>query len=232
MPDLRIADLGRIGYERCLSVQYRLAELRRRQEIEDTLLLLEHDPVITFGRGGGEDSLIASRDQIRDAGVELFETDRGGDATYHGPGQLVGYPIFDLNDHGKDVHLFLRNIEQAVMDCLSDFGIESRSTPGYSGVWVGEEKICSIGVAVRKWVSYHGFALNIAPDFAHWSLLHPCGLVGRQVTSIERLLGRPPGMNAVKASIAGNFALVFRLNPVHVDAADLLDELSQEGIPT
>ncbi|MDH7480771.1 MAG: lipoyl(octanoyl) transferase LipB [Armatimonadota bacterium] len=228
MSELWCVDLGRIGYSSCLSIQYKLAKLRAEGLIEDTLLLLEHDPVITFGRSGGEESLLVPIEKIKEAGIEIFYTDRGGDATYHGPGQLVGYPIFNLGQHGKDVHLFLRNIERSVMDCLSDFGISSQAVPGYTGVWVGDEKICSIGIAVRRWISYHGFALNVSPNFDHWALLHPCGLVGRRVTSIERLLGKPISMQSVKDVIVSRFAQVFGIKPTQIDKKTLFDRIAAE----
>ena len=186
-------------------------------EIPDTLLLLEHNPVITLGTAGGEDSLLVKPEVAEKAGVELVHTDRGGNITYHGPGQLVGYPIFDLRAHGKDVHLFLRNLEQAAINLLAGFEVEGQSMPGLTGVWVGEEKICSIGIAVRRWISYHGFALNVSPNFEHWSLIHPCGLVNRQVTSIERLIGRNPGMEAVKAAAVSSIGEVFSLKPIQVE---------------
>ncbi len=206
---LRPVDLGTIGYEEALSLQRRLVDERFNGQIEDTLLLLEHPPVITIGTSGGEENLLVGIEWIERAGIQIHRTDRGGNITYHGPGQLVGYPIFDLREHGKDVHLFLRNVEQAIVDCLAEFGIESYATPGYAGVWVGEDKICSIGVAIRRWISYHGFALNVNPNFEHWSFIHPCGLVGKRMTSIEKLTGADPGMDKVKASVVGAFARAF-----------------------
>ena len=214
-------DLGLIGYAECDSLQRRLMSARSAGEIEDTLLLLEHPPVITLGTAGGEESILADRADIERAGVEVFRTDRGGNVTYHGPGQLVGYPIFDLREHGKDVHLFLRNMEQAVIGCLADFGVEGHAVSGYTGVWVGEEKICSIGIAVRRWITYHGFALNVCPNFEHWALIHPCGLTGRQVTSIERLLGHDPGMDAVKTAAVKRFAERFGLEVAPMSAHEL-----------
>jgi len=222
MRELWFTDLGLIGYSECLSLQRALVRLRLGSGIEDTLLLLEHPPVITLGTAGGEDSLLATPDDVAQAGVEVFHTDRGGNITYHGPGQLVGYPIFDLRSHGKDVHLFLRNLEQVVVSFLADFGVEARTMPGYTGVWVGDEKICSIGIAVRKWISYHGLALNVSPSFEHWSLIHPCGLADRRVTSLERLVGQNPGMDEVKKLIVARFAEVFGMRPVRVEAESLL----------
>jgi len=211
------ADLGRVRYSECLTTQHKIAEARRRGEIPDVLLLLEHTPVITFGRAGGSKSLLASPEELRREGIEVFHTDRGGDATYHGPGQLVGYPIFDLTKHGRDVHLFLRKIEQAIVACLLEFGISAGTRPGLTGVWVRDEKICSIGIAVRRWISYHGFALNVNPNFNHWSLLHPCGLIGCRVTSIERLIGHDPEMELVKETVVESFVRVFNMAHVAVE---------------
>lgn len=193
-------------------------DARFNGEIGDTLLLLEHRPVITVGTSGGENNLLVTPEVIERAGIEVIRTDRGGNITYHGPGQLVGYPIFDLRQHGKDVHLFLRNVEQAIMDCLAGFGVTAYSTPGYAGVWVGDDKICSIGVAVRRWITCHGFALNVNPNFEHWSLIHPCGLVGKQMTSLTKLLDRDPGMDAVKAGVTRQFARVFDLEPTTISS--------------
>ena len=214
MRKFRSDDLGLISYQDCLSLQQKLVKQRLAGEIEDTLLLLEHTPVITLGVAGGEDSLLISREEVERAGVKIHQTDRGGNITYHGPGQLVGYPIFDLRQHGKDVHLFLRNLEQVIVDCLADFGVEGEAVPGLTGVWVGGDKICSIGIAVRKWISYHGFALNINPNFEHWALINPCGLAGKKVTSLERLIGRNPGMDAVKSCVVDKFAGIFSMSPM------------------
>ena len=142
--------------------------------------------------------------------------------TFHGPGQLVGYPILDLRDHGRDIHLFLRNLEQVIIDSLADFGVQAERLAGYTGVWVGNDKICSIGIAVRRWISYHGFALNVSPDFDHWSFIHPCGLTDKKVTSVERLIGQHPGMAAVKAAVADRFAQVFAVEPIQTDPAVFL----------
>lgn len=206
---LQAVDLGLIGYEECVSLQRKLVARRHAGEIADTLLLLEHPPVITLGTAGGDESLLADKDALERAGVKVFRTDRGGNITYHGPGQLVGYPIIDLRVHGKDVHAYLRKLEQVILGCLADFGLTGETMPGYTGVWIGGMKICSIGVAVRRWITYHGFALNVNPDFEHWSFIHPCGLAGREVTSLERLLGHDPGMDAVKESAVASFERVF-----------------------
>jgi len=222
MRELWFTDLGLIGFPECFELQQRLVKLRLGGQIEDALLLLEHTPVITLGVAGGEGSLRVEPEEVERHGVTLFHTDRGGDATYHGPGQLVGYPIFDLRSYGKDVHLFIRNLERVVVDCLADFGVAGEVVPGYTGVWVSGEKICSIGIAVRRWITYHGFALNVSPNFEHWSLIHPCGLTDRRVTSLERLIGQRPDMGAVKSSVVAKFARVFDLEPVRMEIADVL----------
>lgn len=221
MRKLWYIDLGLISYTECLQLQMDLLELRHREIIEDTLLLLEHNPVITMGRSGGEDALLVTPEKLTQAGVELYHTDRGGNITYHGPGQLVGYPIFDLRSYGKDVHLLLRNLEQVVVDTIGDFGVKGDTIPGLTGVWVEGNKICSIGVAARRWISYHGFALNVNPNLQHWGLLHPCGLVGKHVTSLDLLVNPCPTMDAVKSNVVDNFVKVFDQEPVHVNLDDI-----------
>ncbi len=218
---LRYCDLGTVGYAECTEFQKKLVELRFQNKIEDTLLLLEHNPVITIGTSGGRENLLAESDRLKAAGIELFNTNRGGNITYHGPGQIVGYPIFNLKDHGRDAHLFLRNLEQVVIDFLCGLGIHGERLPGLTGVWVGDDKICSMGIAVRRWVSWHGFALNIHPNFEHWALIHPCGLVGRHVTSVEKLSGHPVDMGDVKRSIADKAGDVFCMEPASIDRAEL-----------
>jgi len=218
MRSFSFVNLGLIGYSECLLIQQQLVKRRLEGSIGDILLLLEHRPVITMGTAGGEDSLLASPDFIKQAGIEIRKTDRGGNITYHGPGQLVGYPIFDLRSHGKDVHAFLRNLERVIVGVLSDFGVTGKTLPGYTGVWVNEYKICSIGIAVRRWISYHGFALNVDPILDHWQFIHPCGLVGKQVTSLKHILGYSPSMDAVKASVVDGIAKVFDMDAVALDA--------------
>lgn len=209
MNKVRYVDLGLIGYTECLKLQMDIVDLRHKGGIGDIVLLLEHNPVITIGRSGGEDALLVTSERLAQAGVELFNTDRGGNITYHGPGQLVGYPIFDLREYGKDAHLFLRNLEKAVIGAIGDFGVAGEAVPGLTGVWVNGDKICSIGVAARRWISYHGFAVNVDPNFKHWALLHPCGLIGRQVTALSMHVDPCPSMDAVKSAAVYNIAYIF-----------------------
>ena len=155
----------------------------------DWLLFPDHPPVLTMGRGGSERSLRVSRESLATRGVELFEVARGGDLTWHGPGQLVGYPIVDLERRGRDLHRYLRDLEEVLILALERWGIPARRVPCLTGVWAGEEKIASIGIAVRHWVGYHGFALNVAPDLRFFELIHPCGLRGIRMTSVAARLG-------------------------------------------
>lgn len=227
MKTVNYVDLGKISYSDCLDLQMRIVDRIYRDEIEDTLLLLEHNPVITLGRSGGEDSLLVSDDYLRLAGVELFQTDRGGNITYHGPGQLVGYPIFDLRNYGKDVHLFLRNLEKVVINAIAKFGVIGEAVPGLTGVWVNGDKICSIGVAARHWISYHGFALNVDPNLQHWAMLHPCGLVGKKVATLKMLMEKCPSMDEVKSATIESIEQVFDIKLRQMPLENLMEPISQ-----
>lgn len=176
-------------------------------EAADWLLFPEHPPVLTVGRGGSEESLRVSRESLATRGIELFEVARGGDMTWHGPGQLVAYPIVDLERRGRDLHRYLRDLEEVLIQALEGWGIPARSVPGRTGVWVGEEKIASLGIAVRRWVGYHGFALNLAPDLGFFELIHPCGLRGIQMTSVAARLGAgAPTPGEARREVAGLLA--------------------------
>jgi lipoate-protein ligase B len=170
-------------------------------------LLLEHPPVLTAGRGTAEGSLKVDAAVLAGHGLEVVPVSRGGDVTWHGPGQLVGYPICELGIHGRDLHRFLRGLETALMASLKRFGIESHQTEGLTGVWVGDRKIASIGIAVRRWVSYHGFALNVCPNLDDFELIHPCGLAGVRMTSMRELKGDAcPAFDDVQATVAADVA--------------------------
>src|SRR5437870_6186784 len=178
--------LGRVDYATALDQQSRLVEERKRGLIADQLLLLEHPHVITLGRNGRLDNLLANDEILERSGIAFHPTDRGGDITYHGPGQLVGYPILDLREWKRDVGAYLRAIEQALIDTLADFGIEGGRIPRLTGVWVGERKIAAIGVHISRWVTSHGFALNVNTDLSYFQYIVPCGLT-RPVTSMAAL---------------------------------------------
>ena len=206
-----LLDIDRISYSDALILQHKYHALCAAREIPGMLILLEHDPVITMGvKESSHRNVLASPEILSAEGVELVETDRGGDVTYHGPGQLVGYPILRLRDIGGDLHAYLRNLEQSVIDTLAVFGLEGHRN-GPAGVWVGDKKICSIGIAIRKWVTYHGFALNVNPNLSHFCLINPCGLASEQITSLAQLLGTSPDMNVVKDAYVDCFARIFDL---------------------
>jgi lipoate-protein ligase B len=206
-----IETIDRISYADALAYQHELHAKCVSGEIPGVLLLLEHDPVITIGvKQASSRNVLVSEDVLRGQGVELVETDRGGDVTYHGPGQLVGYPIFRLRDISQDLTCYLRGLEEAVISALAEFGLIGERN-GPAGVWVGGEKVCSIGVAVRKWTTYHGFALNVDPCIEHFALINPCGLESRQITSLAELLGEAPNMSAVREACARGFSKVFNV---------------------
>ncbi|MCS6925230.1 MAG: lipoyl(octanoyl) transferase LipB [Candidatus Binatia bacterium] len=196
-------DLGLVAYERALAWQEVLREKRWLGELGDMLLLLEHPPVFTLGRGGKMQHLLRRRQ------VPVYRVGRGGDVTFHGPGQLVGYPIIALTGHRRDIHAYLRALETVLVMTLQAYGLQAHRREGLTGVWVGEEKIASIGVGVRRWVTYHGFALNVDPDLSYFSDIVPCGLAGVRMTSMARLLGRPVPLLPVKERVAELFARQF-----------------------
>ncbi len=198
-----ICDLGRVGYDEGLRIQREHADLRQRGEIPDTLLLCEHPPVYTLGTN-------ADAADVRDAqGVGVVRTDRGGEATWHGPGQVVGYVISDLEPRGRDLHAFCRDLEEIMLRALSDFGLEGRRIAGLTGAWLAEEKVGALGVRVRRWITTHGFALNVSCDLKWFDTVVPCGLTTRRVTSMERALGRALDREQVKESCAAHFQEVF-----------------------
>ena len=207
--------LGRIDYEAGLALQQQLVEDRRAGRIGDTLLLLEHPPVITLGvkTRGKPTNVIATAQALEDAGVTVHETGRGGDVTYHGPGQLVGYPIFDLRPDRCDVHQYVRDLEEALIVAMRRFGIEGGRVKGLTGVWVGpagrEAKLAAIGVRISRWITSHGFALNVSPDLSHFALIVPCGITDRGVTSIARLIGREVPMAEVEDAVVLGMTQVF-----------------------
>ena len=213
-----LVECGRMPYGEAWALQRALLTARQADRIEDTVLLLEHPPVITIGRAGRAANILVPRDRLAAAGIELYEIERGGDVTYHGPGQLVGYPILDLRALDEDVVRYVRLLEAMLIDALGAFGIAAGRVRGYPGVWAGEAKIAAIGVAVKRKVTMHGFALNIAPDLDHFTLINPCGL-GRPVTSMARLLGRPVTRAEVLPVVARAFGGTFSLalEPVAVE---------------
>ncbi len=201
--------LGRVTYGRGLELQERLVAERQAGRVEDQLLLLEHEAVFTLGRNARQENVLLPAALLRQRGFELFETGRGGDVTYHGPGQIVGYPILDLSPDRRDVHRYVRDLEQVMIDACSDFGLAAVRVPGLTGVWVGRDKIGAIGVRLSRWVTSHGFAFNVSTDLSAFELIVPCGIRDRGVTSLERLLGRALPLDEVMDRLAARFAAVF-----------------------
>ena len=208
---LNVHRLGLMPYGEALALQRALVDQRRGGAVEDLLLLVEHPHVLTLGvRGdGGRSHILASPEALASRGVDVHETGRGGDITYHGPGQLVGYPIVDLKPDRCDVHRYVRDLEEVLIRTVADFGIDASRVEGLTGVWVGREKLAAIGVRLSRWITSHGFALNVATDLEYFSLIVPCGIADRGVTSLERLLGRPVDRSAVEDRIVGHFSEVF-----------------------
>lgn len=209
---LLTATLGTVPYLDALELQRDLARRRIAGEIEeDILLLLEHPPVVTLGRTAKTSNVVSSPDALRARGVEVHEVERGGDVTFHGPGQLVGYPIFDLKRHRRDLHWYLRQVEEALIVALANVGIEAERNAGYTGVWTQGRKIASIGVHARDWVTWHGFALNVLTDLSFFDLIVPCGIPQVQMTSVVRETERELTMADMAALSASAFAEVFGL---------------------
>jgi lipoyl(octanoyl) transferase len=227
MQDVVFRDLGKMGYQEAWDYQEALlqdnvrikAEARRLSEsLEDTtnyLLFVEHPPVYTLGKSGHMENVLIGEDEMRSEGVEFFRTNRGGDITYHGPGQLVGYPILDLEKFYTDIGRYLRNLEEAVILLLADYGIRGDRSPGETGVWIEpgvkgkERKICAIGVRCSRWVTMHGFALNVNTDLGYFGNIIPCGIQHKQVSSLERELGHPVDPSEVKERLKRHFGTVF-----------------------
>lgn len=216
MRTLEVRRLGVVPYAEALEIQRRLVEQRKAGTIPDQLLLLEHPPVITLGVKvrDGRDNVLASPAALRSAGLDLFEAGRGGDVTYHGPGQLVGYPILDLKPDRCDVHRYVRDLEQVMIEAAARFGIEAGRIQGLTGTWVGGNKLAAIGVRISRWVTSHGFALNVNTNLSHFAYIVPCGIADRGVTSFEALLARTVRIRDVEDAVISGFAGVFGREPI------------------
>lgn len=211
MPSARtceVRDLGRCGYREAWDAQLDLVRRRKLGAVCDQLLFVEHPPTITMGRNADAANILAAPGRLRQLGFSVEETDRGGDVTYHGPGQVVAYPILDLKQWRRDVGAYLRALEEVIMAALLDFGIESRRVEGLTGVWVEDAKIAALGVHLSRWVTSHGLALNVSTDLDHFKWIVPCGLT-KPVTSMERVLGKAPSRQAVIESMSARFGEVF-----------------------
>lgn len=223
MPSLWTIELGTAPYREALELQRAVARARIAGAVpEDVLLLVEHPPVVTLGRSAKAKHLLASPELLRARGVELFEVERGGDVTFHGAGQLVGYPIIDLKRHTRDLHWYLRQVEEALIRALGLLSLPAERVPGLTGVWTHGRKIASIGVHARDWVTWHGFALNVTTDLSYFDLIVPCGIDGVVMTSIAREFGgAAPPAELVRREVARAFGEVFALTVEHVPAEQL-----------
>jgi lipoyl(octanoyl) transferase len=230
-----IIDLGMTEYDAAWNLQRRIVAARKAGAVPDVLLLCEHPHVITLGRNGKLANLRASDHVLRQMGVSFFETDRGGDITYHGPGQLVGYPILNLAEIRRDVAWYMRTLEEAMIRATAEFGISSRRVPGRTGVWVGvpaesateEEKLAAIGVHLSRWVTSHGFAYNVSTDLRYFDLIVPCGIADKRATSLDKLLGRGVEIKEVSSKIAAHLGELFGLD-LRETKRDALDALLRE----
>lgn len=214
MPEVRelaaacaVRDLGRMGYADALELQRAMVDRRKRGEIPDQLLIVEHPHVVTMGRNGHQENVLATPELLERAGIEFHHTDRGGDVTYHGPGQIVGYPIFDLREWKRDVVAYVRAIEQMLIDALAEFGIQAGRSTGETGVWTEQGKIAAIGVHISRWVTSHGFALNVDTDLSYFKFIVPCGLT-KPVTSM-RAMGSHASREQVISALERSFGRVF-----------------------
>jgi len=226
-----VIDLGLIGYAAAWQLQKRVVAARKARVIEDVLLFCEHPHVITLGRNGKRANLLASENVLRQKGIEYFESSRGGDITYHGPGQIVGYPILNLGAIKRDVVWYVRMLEEAMIRATSEFGITARREIGKTGIWVGEgsaaEKLAAIGVHISRWVTSHGFAYNVATDLRYFDLIVPCGIVERKATSLEKLLERQLRLEDGKRPLAKHFGEVFQLEMKTAEYSQLLAQLEE-----
>jgi len=222
-------DLGLIGYAEAWELQKRVVAARKADAIEDVLLFCEHPPVITLGRSGKRENLLASEHVLRQKGVEFHASDRGGDITYHGPGQIVGYPILNLGAIRRDVVWYVRMLEEAMIRATAEFGITAERVAGKTGIWVRagstEEKLAAIGVRISRWVTSHGFAYNVSTDLRNFDLIVPCGIADRKATSLEKLLGRSVEQKEVAPRIAKHLGEVLGVEMKEATKRELMEKL-------
>jgi lipoyl(octanoyl) transferase len=220
MSPLEVRRLGLVPYADGLELQRALVDDRKADRIPDTLLLLQHPHVVTIGvKKDGRSHILATPEQLAARGVEVFETGRGGDVTYHGPGQIVGYPIIDLNPDRRDVHKYVRDLEEVMIRVCADYGVVAGRSKGFSGAWIGDAKIGAIGVRISRWITSHGFAFNVTTDVDFFNLIVPCGISDRGVTSLSKEIGRAAEIADVENHFIGHFGTVFERSPQDVTRA-------------
>ncbi len=202
---------GLLDYQQAWDLQKELQQRRIKNECSDTLILTEHPHTYTIGKGGGEENLVASESSLKREGIKVYRIERGGDITYHGPGQVVGYPILDLHDYYLDTLRFLRDLEEVIILTLKDYSVEAGRIEGLTGVWVDGEKIAALGVKMSRWVTMHGFAFNINPDLAYYQNIIPCGIADKPVTSLKKILGKEVVLDEVEEKLVTHFSQVFQV---------------------
>lgn len=219
MREIFLIKTGLLKYSKAWQLQKKYFALAGQDSASHFMILTEHFPVITIGKKGGAANLLISSKLLEQKGIELFEIDRGGDITFHGPGQIVGYPILNLNDFKKDVHWYLRKLEEVIIQTLGYFGIESGRIAGLTGVWAGNEKVCAIGIKATRWVTMHGFALNVSTDLSYFDYIVPCGISDKKVTSISKILAKPVSIEEVQPILIKNFQSEFdsMIKPVELE---------------
>jgi lipoyl(octanoyl) transferase len=235
MPALLITDLGLISYTDAYALQQRIVAARKANAIDDVLLFCEHPHVITLGRNANRSNLLASEHVLHQKNVELHPTNRGGDVTYHGPGQIVGYPILNLDKIKRDVGWYVRTLEETMIRASADFGITAYPVPGKTGIWVQttpiEEKLAAIGVHISRWVTSHGFAYNVSTDLRYFDLIVPCGIADRRATSLEKLLQRAVSLDEVKPRLSHHLADLLSLSPLPTSPEELASLLAHHEPP-
>jgi len=227
---LAITHIGRTRYGEAWELQKKIFDLRHYGLITDVLLYTEHEHVYTLGKGGDDNHLLATERELGEGGIEVFHIDRGGDITYHGPGQVVGYPILALNDYFTDIHRYLRCLEETVILALGEFNIEAGREEGMTGVWVDGEKIAAIGVKVSRWVTMHGFALNVNTDLSKFDRIIPCGIFHKGVTSMQKILGREVAHEEVLQKLTEAFVHVFGCQALKVSKQELLAVIERHSL--
>ena len=224
-----IVNLGHAQYHEVLDLQRELVKLRQRHRIPDTLLLVEHEPVITLGRRGNTANILSTVEDLLSQGIQIHQAERGGDVTYHGPGQLVAYPIIHLTQREISIRTYVHMLEETIILTLDDFDIRAGREPQHRGVWVGDLKVAALGVAIRRWVTFHGFSLNVSPNLDHYCHINPCELGHQQVTSMASLLGEPVSMAEVTKKLLSNFIELFLGELRTLSPDELLREIEIDG---
>jgi lipoyl(octanoyl) transferase len=227
MKPLIVSNIFRTLYADAWELQGKLLELRKAGTLSDILLLTEHEHVYTHGKGSDENHLLASSEELRASGTDVFHIDRGGDITYHGPGQIVGYPILDLNNYFLDIHRYLRSLEEVIIQALNEFEIKAGRENEMTGVWVDGEKIAALGVKVSRWITMHGFALNVNTDLSRFDRIIPCGIFHKGVTSMQKILGKKVDHDSVQKALVNSFANVFGVIPQWIGRKELEQIIQQ-----